>query len=57
MVAPFGPALHVSGRDRALLEANTLDLRQDARYRWSADEPTLEDVFIDLMSRATDNAA
>ena len=57
MVAPFGAALHVSGRDRALLERNTQDLRGDGRHRWSEDEPTLEDVFIDLMSRAKDNAA
>jgi ABC-2 type transport system ATP-binding protein len=57
MVAPFGAALHVSGRDRARLDAATGDLRGDGRHAWTQDEPTLEDVFIDLMAQAKDNAA
>jgi ABC-2 type transport system ATP-binding protein len=57
MVAPFGAALHVSGRDRAALDAGTRVLRENGVQTWIADEPTLEDVFIDLMSRATDNFA
>jgi ABC-2 type transport system ATP-binding protein len=57
MVAPFGAALHVSGRDRARLSEATQDLRADGRHVWRPDEPTLEDVFIDLMAHAKDNAA
>jgi ABC-2 type transport system ATP-binding protein len=55
MVAPFGSALHVSGRDGAKLEAATRALREAGPQSWRADEPTLEDVFIDLMSRSKDN--
>jgi ABC-2 type transport system ATP-binding protein len=55
MVAPFGTALHVSGRDAATLEAAIAPLRQSGAQQWRRDEPTLEDVFIDLMSRSTDN--
>jgi ABC-2 type transport system ATP-binding protein len=52
MVAPFGPALHVSGRDRAALERAIEPFRRDP-YRWTEVEPSLEDVFIDLMLRHT----
>jgi ABC-2 type transport system ATP-binding protein len=55
MVAPFGAALHVSGRDRAMLEAATQAMRASGAQSWVEDEPTLEDVFIDLMGRSTDN--
>jgi ABC-2 type transport system ATP-binding protein len=55
MVAPFGNSLHVSGRDEAALEAAIAPYRSDARYRWDRSEPSLEDVFIDLMGRARDN--
>ncbi|MFG1351882.1 ABC transporter ATP-binding protein [Xanthobacter autotrophicus ATCC 700552] len=54
MVAPFGTALHVSGRDRLALEAALAPYRSDARLVIRADAPTLEDVFIDLMSRSKD---
>ena len=57
MVAPFGTALHVSGRDRARLEGATRSLREAGPHLWREDEPTLEDVFIDLMSRSRDNFA
>jgi ABC-2 type transport system ATP-binding protein len=53
MVAPFGTSLHVSGRDEAALEAAIAPYRDGAR--WEKSEPSLEDVFIDLMSRARDN--
>jgi ABC-2 type transport system ATP-binding protein len=52
--APFGAALHVSGTDRAALEAAIAPWRCDA-YRWTEVAPTLEDVFIQLMSGAEDN--
>jgi ABC-2 type transport system ATP-binding protein len=55
MVAPFGSALHVSGRDRLKLDAATKPLREAGPQAWREDEPTLEDVFIDLMSRSKDN--
>jgi ABC-2 type transport system ATP-binding protein len=55
MVAPFGSALHVSGRDADRLEAATRPLRERGPQTWTRGEPTLEDVFIDLMSRSRDN--
>ncbi len=55
MVAPFGAALHVSGRDAARLDAAVRPLRDAGPQAWAPGEATLEDVFIDLMSRAQDN--
>jgi ABC-2 type transport system ATP-binding protein len=55
MVAPFGNSLHVSARDKAALEAAIAPYRGDPHLTWVPSEPTLEDVFIDLMSRARDN--
>ena len=51
-LSPFGPALHVSGRDRAALERRSQPYRRDP-FRWTEVEPSLEDVFIDLMHRHT----
>ena len=53
MAAPFGLALHVSGRDRKALEAAVAPLKQPP-LKWTEVEPTLEDVFIHLMSRQED---
>ena len=55
MVAPFGASLHVSGRDEAALEAAIAPYRADAALHWEKSEASLEDVFIELMSRARDN--
>jgi len=55
MVAPFGAALHVSGRDDEALEHAIAPLRNVGGQQWERGEPTLEDVFIDLMSRSEDN--
>ncbi len=55
MVAPFGTSLHVSGRDGAALEAGIAPYRRRADLDWKKSEPSLEDVFIDLMSKAQDN--
>jgi ABC-2 type transport system ATP-binding protein len=55
MVAPFGASLHVGGRDAAALEGAIAPYRADASLHWAPDEPSLEDVFIDLMTRAKDN--
>ena len=55
MVAPFGNSLHVSGRNGEGLEAAIKPYRDRPGLIWKISEPTLEDVFIDLMSRAKDN--
>ncbi len=55
MVAPFGASLHVSGRDAEALNRAIEPFRHDRRWRWTPDEATLEDVFIDLMTHAEDN--
>jgi ABC-2 type transport system ATP-binding protein len=51
MVSPFGPALHVSGTDRKALEKAIEPFRKEP-WRWVEVEPSLEDIFIHLMSRA-----
>jgi len=55
MVAPFGTSLHVSGRDAAKLQASIKSYRGDKKYVWKHSEPSLEDVFIDLMKTSKDN--
>ena len=55
MVAPFGTSLHVSGRDKAALEATIAPYRDREGLHWQHSEPSLEDVFIELMSRSKDN--
>ncbi|MDE1569684.1 ABC transporter ATP-binding protein [Aquabacter sp. P-9] len=57
MVAPFGTSLHVSGHDLSALEAAIAPFRERPGLAWRADQPTLEDVFIDLMGQASDNMA
>jgi len=55
MVAPFGTSLHVSGRDEAALEAAIAPYRERPDLTWTRSNASLEDVFIDLMSKAKDN--
>jgi len=51
MVAPFGTELHVSGKDHKALDQTVSALKkEDGKYRWKRGEPSLEDVFILLMS-------
>jgi ABC-2 type transport system ATP-binding protein len=55
MVAPFGTSLHVSGRDHEALEVTIAPWRERGGLRWQKSEPSLEDVFIELMGRSRDN--
>lgn len=55
MVAPFGTSLHVSGRDEAALEKAIAPYKSGNGTVWHKSEPSLEDVFIELMGRAKDN--
>ena len=55
MVAPFGTSLHVSGRDRQALETAIAPWRDKQGLHWQHSEPSLEDVFIELMGRSKDN--
>jgi ABC-2 type transport system ATP-binding protein len=58
MVAPFGTELHVSGRDKRALNAVIAEAKKaDGAHRWTRGQPSLEDVFILLMSNAKDNYA
>ncbi|WP_159726352.1 ABC transporter ATP-binding protein [Methylosinus sp. Ce-a6] len=50
MVAPFGMALHVAGRDAARLSEIEREFGEGAPQQWTRGEPSLEDVFIDLMT-------
>jgi ABC-2 type transport system ATP-binding protein len=52
MVARFGAALHVGGRNEAAMERVARRYSAEGVHRWKRDEPSLEDVFIDLMTRA-----
>jgi len=55
MVAVFGSRLHVSGTDASTLDRALAPWREQPELRITATEPTLEDVFIHLMNRSTDN--
>ena len=54
-VAPFGTSVHVSGSDRAALEAAIAPYRSSGKQIWTVIDASLEDVFIGLMSQAKDN--
>lgn len=54
--AAFGSTLHVCGPDAGALNAAIAPLRADPAIAWREAPATLEDVFIHLMSMASDNA-
>jgi len=54
-VAAFGAALHVTGRDAAALEAALQRATAGTAARIAPEATGLEDVFIHLMARSTDN--
>ncbi|MGY6269256.1 ABC transporter ATP-binding protein [Achromobacter denitrificans] len=53
----FGSALHISGRDADLLENTLRDAIAGQDLRLERIDTSLEDVFIYLMNRSTDNYA
>jgi ABC-2 type transport system ATP-binding protein len=56
-VAPFGTTLHVVGRDAAVLENSVRTAAQAAGAKVAPAQTSLEDVFIQLMSKGQDNMA
>jgi ABC-2 type transport system ATP-binding protein len=56
-VARFGAVLHVSGTDKAALDATVERLKADGTHRWSLQVAGLEEAFIYLMAGARDNYA
>ncbi len=55
MVTPFGVNLHVSARDKKSLDTAIKPYLNDPALQWEETKPSLEDVFIDLMTHAKDN--
>src|SRR5258705_2941517 len=55
MVAPFGTSLHVSGRDKAALEATIAPYREVHGWHWQHGEPSLEDVVIEVITPPKDS--
>ena len=53
-VVPFGGALHVSGNDAEALERALVPYQARTDLVWTHAEPSLEDVFIQLVSNAGD---
>ena len=52
----FGQTIHVSGADRVALEAGLAPWRRPP-FQWREVKPSLEDVFIQLMSAGPGPAA
>ena len=56
-VARFGAVLHVSGTDKAALDATVERLKAEKTHRWTLQVAGLEEAFIYLMAGARDNYA
>ncbi|RYE86970.1 MAG: ABC transporter ATP-binding protein [Hyphomicrobiales bacterium] len=56
-VARFGAVLHVSGTDKAALDATVEQFKAEGTHRWSVQVAGLEEAFIYLMAGARDNFA
>ena len=56
-VARFGAVLHVSGTDKAALNATVERLKAEGTHRWTLQVAGLEEAFIYLMAGARDNFA
>jgi ABC-2 type transport system ATP-binding protein len=54
-VTAFGHTLHVAGEDEEALTRAISPFLHEAGLTWRKAQPNLEDVFIHLMSRASDN--
>jgi ABC-2 type transport system ATP-binding protein len=55
-VTAFGNTLHVTGEDEAALERAVETHRHTPGLAWQKSQPSLEDVFLHLMSRAEEPA-
>src|SRR5262249_14486189 len=53
--AAFGDTIHVTGKDGALLEKTLREATEEPGVSFERVDTGLEDVFIHLMQRATDN--
>ena len=51
----FGDTIHVTGKDRALLEQTLSEATRGTGASFAPADTGLEDVFIHLMKQATDN--
>ena len=56
-VAPFGTTLHVVGLDRDILDGVLAPLRHRAGTTVTEGQTSLEDVFIEFMTKSKDNMA
>lgn len=56
-VARFGAVLHVSGTDKAALDASVKKLADEGGHQWRQQPAGLEEAFIYLMTGAHDNFA
>jgi ABC-2 type transport system ATP-binding protein len=54
-VARFGAVLHISGTDKAALDATVDKYKAEGTHRWSLQVAGLEEAFIYLMAGARDN--
>jgi len=54
-IIPFGPFLHISGVDGKQLNSSLRPYILNLSYQWKGIEPTLEDVFIHLLSKTKES--